>query len=110
MPFDGRKLILEAAGGFRPGERVQQLLQRVVDETGLGFRSVEAFWKGQYGSKKTISKLEQKARNNEDKVAAKLGLASELEALANEDELAGRSQAVVELLRSAAHTLRDKDL
>lgn len=101
MPFDGRKLILEAAGGFLPGERVQQLLQRVADETDLGLRSIERFWKGQYGSKKTVSKLEQKARNNEDKVAATLELATRLDNLA---DAAPSSDA--EILRAAAHTLR----
>lgn len=61
MPIDGRKLIIKAAGGFRPGERIQQLLYRVAAETGIGPRSMEQFWKGQYGSKRTIFKLTQKA-------------------------------------------------
>lgn len=112
MPIDGRKLILEAAGGFRPGERPKGLLRRLAQDVDVGFRSLEQFWKGQYGSKNTISKLTEKAneraRNNEDKVAAKLELAAELEALACEDELAGRLE-VVGILRAAAHTLRDED-
>jgi hypothetical protein len=108
MPHLGRHLIFEALGPRRPDETIEAYLRRGSPKVSIGFASLLKFWKGQYGSKETISKLERRARNNEDKVAAKRELASELEALAMEDEVAGRLE-VVGILRSAARTLRDED-
>lgn len=108
MPEKGRKLILEAAGGFLPGERVCQLLYRLHAETGLGLPSLEKFWKGQYGSKNTESILEQtkaeRAKNNADNLAATL------ETLAETAAMAGCHRRELEILRTAAHTIRNGGL
>lgn len=103
MPFEGRNLILRAAGGFRLGETVKALQRRVAGETGIGFASLQKFWKGQYGSKRTVSTLKQAANNADN-------LASNLEKLAFEAELAGRPQRDIDALRAAAHQIRDTDV
>ena len=103
-----RDLIIRAGGQMRPGQTLTNYLHELSGKTRIGIRSLWAGWRDEYMSAKTRETLEKKARNNEDKVAAKRELAAELEALAKEDELAGRLE-VVGILRAAAHTLRDDD-
>lgn len=105
MPASGKELMMRigSALGLGPGTSVKELQRAVALETGIGHRSLERCWKGQYASKTTISKL-QKAANNADKFA------SQLDALANDAEMAGRPRREVDILRAAAHSLRDGDL
>ena len=97
MPNSGRDLIFEALGPRRPDETLEAYLHRGSPKVGIGVPSLLKFWKGQYGSKKTVSKLqEKKATNNADNLAAKY------EALASAIENAGGLRAEVDEIRDLA--------
>jgi hypothetical protein len=103
MPVSGRELILAAGGDLRPGEGVKGFLRRVAQDTGIGFRSLERAWKGQYESKNTIFKLQQKAADNAQK------LATRLDAIATAAEMRGHDRSDVDALRNIARRLGDID-
>lgn len=103
MPFEGRNLILKVGGDVRLREGVKGLLRHVAQKTGIGIASLQKCWKGQYASKNTISKLQQAANNADN-------LASRIEALANDAEMAGRPRRDTDFLREMANSLRNSAL
>lgn len=105
---EARKLIVEALGGFRDGENQKSYLRRAAQTSGLGFASLRRFWKGEYGSKETVSTLEsmrrERALNNEDNRAA---ITIEyLESVARKAELAGMPLEEIRVLRATALKIR----
>jgi hypothetical protein len=81
MPNTGRNLIRAAGGDMEPGEKLKGYFRRVAELTGLGFRSIERAWRGDYVSKNTATALlkaaQEKAKNDDDKIIAaiKTGIA-----------------------------------
>jgi hypothetical protein len=74
MPNTGRNLIRAAGGDMEPGEKLKGYFWRVAELTGLGFRSIERAWRGDYVSKNTAIALQkaaqEKAKNDDDKIIA----------------------------------------
>lgn len=102
MSVSARELIIQigAALGLGPGTSVKELQRAVALETGIGFSSLRESWKGQYTSKTTISKLEQRAADNAQQ------LASKFERLATDPTLDRRD---MDALRDMARRYRSLD-
>ena len=61
MPISGRNLIRAAGGDMEPGEKLKGYFWRVAELTGIGFRSIERAWRGDYVSKNTANALRKAA-------------------------------------------------
>lgn len=103
MPFQGRSLILEIGGDLRPDEdrNLKGYLRRVARDTGIGFRSVECAWKGQYASEKTRATLQRFAAHANHVATRVETIAADLP-----DDLCREE---IDTLRRVAHRLRQVD-
>src|SRR5882672_893510 len=90
------KSMMLAIGGLqRPGEGVKGFLRRVSNLTGIGFRSIERSWYGQYTSRNTTIQLQQAADHANQ-------LSIRFETLAAAAALEGRNRKEVDALRDLA--------